>query len=426
MKTLTTAIVLLLALQDPPLKTLAIGDPAPDFSLPGVDGKTYTLADFSSSKLLIVAFTSNHCPTAQAYEERLKKIVADYKPKGVALVAIQPNSPKGLRLDELGYTELGDTLDEMKIRAREKEFNFPYVDDGDTQKVARAYACKATPHVFLFDEARKLRYAGRIDDSEEPEHVKVSDLRNALDALLAGKDIEVPLTKTFGCSTKWATKEESVKKFMEKLAAEPVTVEPVDEAGLGSLRRNGSGKLRLVSFWSPSRAEDLPALVEINRMYRHRAFEMVTVAVWLARREGGRGEGPPAGPVLREKPAPCRAACGVRQGRGGSLHPAAERRGQGALSGRRPDQRHGAQEVHCEYPGPLHRQEEVTASLDHNPPRLKAQPFRRPPMEAPLSPPPLAQERHRTPRRLWHRTVGRQSRWAGSSASRSASTPAGL
>jgi len=279
MKTLPLAIVILMGLQDPQTKPLAIGDPAPDFSLPGVDGKTYTLADFASSKLLIVAFTSNHCPTAQAYEERLKKIVADYKPKGVALVGIQPNSPKGLRLDELGYTELGDTFEDMKVRAREKEFNFPYVDDGDTQKVSRAYACKATPHVFLFDEARKLRYAGRIDDSEEPEHVKVSDLRNALDALLEGKEIAVPLTKTFGCSTKWASKEESVKKYMEKLAAEPVTVEPVDEAGLAALRRNGSGKLRLVSFWSPSRAEDLPALVEINRMYRHRAFEMVTVAV---------------------------------------------------------------------------------------------------------------------------------------------------
>ena len=187
MKALTTAIVMLFALQDPPLKTLEIGDPAPDFSLPGVDGKTTTLADFASSKLLIVAFTSNHCPTAQAYEERLKKIVADYKPKGVALVAIQPNSPKGLRLDELGYTELGDTLEEMKVRSREKEFNFPYIDDGETQKVSRAYGCKATPHVFLFDDARKLRYVGRIDDSEYPENVKVSDLRNALDALLAGR-----------------------------------------------------------------------------------------------------------------------------------------------------------------------------------------------------------------------------------------------
>jgi peroxiredoxin len=287
MKSLMTAILVLApalsevegALQDPPMQTLAIGDPAPDFSLPGVDGKTYTLADFSSSKLLVVAFMSNHCPTAQAYEERLKKLVADYKPRGVGVVAIQPNSPKGLRLDELGYTEYGDTFEEMKLRAKEQGFNFPYIDDGDTQKVSRAYGCKATPHVFLFDDARKLRYAGRIDDSEYPENVKVTDLRNALDALLAGKTIDTPLTKTFGCSTKWASKEESVKKYMEKVAAEPVTVTPVDEAGLAAVRKNDSGKLRLVSLWSTSRAEDLPALVEINRMYRHRAFEMVTVAV---------------------------------------------------------------------------------------------------------------------------------------------------
>jgi len=283
---LTAAAAVLLSVpaspQDEPLKPLAIGSAAPDFSLPGVDGKTYALADFAGSKLLIVVFTSNHCPTAQAYEERLKKIVVDYKPRGVAMVAIQPNSPKGLRLDELGYTELGDTFAEMQIRAREKDFNFPYIDDGDTQKISRAYGCKATPHAFLFDAERKLRYVGRIDDSERPEGVKVSDLRNALDALLAGKEVEVKTTPTFGCSTKWASKEESVRKFMEKLANEPVTATFVDEAGLAALARNDSGKLRLVNFWSTTCApclEEMTALVEINRMYRHRAFEMVTVSV---------------------------------------------------------------------------------------------------------------------------------------------------
>src|SRR6185436_19435512 len=117
MKTIfAAAALLLLAVPQDDVKPLALGSAAPDFSLPGVDGKTYTLADFAGSKLLIVAFTSNHCPTAQAYEERLKKIVVDYKAKGVAMVAIQPNSAKGLRLDELGYTELGDSFADMKIR----------------------------------------------------------------------------------------------------------------------------------------------------------------------------------------------------------------------------------------------------------------------------------------------------------------------
>jgi len=282
---LATGIFLALAtgatLQEEALKPLSIGATAPDFSLPGVDGRTYSLADFKDARILVVLFTSNHCPTAQAYEERVKKIVEDYKSKGVAVVGIQPNSTKGLRLDELGYTELGDSFEDMKVRAKEKGFNFPYIDDGATQITAKAYGCKATPHVFVFDDARKLCYAGRIDDSERPEYVKVHDLRNALDAMIAGKDIEVKTTPAFGCSTKWASKEDSVKKYMEKVAAEPVSVSPIDEAGLAALAKNDSGKLLLVNFWSTTCIpclEEMPDLVDINRMYRHRAFEMVTVA----------------------------------------------------------------------------------------------------------------------------------------------------
>jgi len=286
MRTMSTvALVFMLAtgasLQEEALKPLPIGSAAPDFSLPGIDGKTYSLADFKDAKILIVLFTSNHCPTAQAYEERVKKIVDDYRPQGVALVAIQPNSAKGLRLDELGYTELGDSFEEMKIRAKEKAFNFPYIDDGETQTTAKAYGCKATPHVFVFDAARTLRYAGRIDDSERPEYVKVHDLRNALDAMLAGREVEVKTTPAFGCSTKWASKADSVRKYMEKVAAEPVSVTTIDEAGLAALAKNDSGKLRLVNFWSTTCVpclEEMPDLVDINRMYRHRAFEMVTVA----------------------------------------------------------------------------------------------------------------------------------------------------
>ncbi len=281
----TIAIALALAtgaaLQEDALKTLPLGASAPDFSLPGVDGKTYSLADFKDAKILIVLFTSNHCPTAQAYEGRVKKIVEEYGPKGVALVAIQPNSTKGLRLDEQGYTELGDSFEDMKVRAKERAFNYPYVDDGGTQATAKAYGCKATPHAFVFDASRKLCYAGRIDDSERPEYVKVQDLRNALDAMLAGKEVEVKTTPAFGCSTKWASKEDSVKKYMEKVASEPVSVTTIDEAGLAALAKNDSGKLRLVNFWSTTCVpclEEMPDLVDINRMYRHRAFEMVTVA----------------------------------------------------------------------------------------------------------------------------------------------------
>jgi len=262
-------------------ETLALGAPAPDFKLPGVDGKRHSLKDFKQANILVVVFTCNHCPTAQYYEERLKQIVIDYKKKGVALVAISPNDPKSVRLDELGYTDLSDSFAEMKIRAKHKKFNFPYLYDGDKEEVSRAYGPVATPHAFVFDKERKLRYSGRVDDSERPEFVKTHELREAIDALLAGREVAVPQTKSFGCSIKWAGKEEAVKKFLGQLAAEAVTVQPVDAQGLKELRTNGSGKVRLVNFWATwcgPCVTEFPDLITINRMYRHRAFELITIS----------------------------------------------------------------------------------------------------------------------------------------------------
>jgi peroxiredoxin len=262
--------------------TLPVGSLAPDFKLPGVDGRDYALKDFAAAPVLVIVFTCNHCPTAQYYEERIKKLVTDYRDRGVAVVAIMPNDPKSVRLDELGWTDLSDSFDEMKIRARHKQFNFPYLSDGDTEEVSRAYGPVATPHAFVFDAERKLRYAGRIDDSEREQFVKVQDLRRALDALLAGQEPPVTHTKVVGCSVKWAGKADSVKTYMDKLAAEPVTLAPVDAEGLKALRNNGSGKFRLVNFWAtwcaPCLAE-FHEFVTINRMYRHRDFEFVSVAV---------------------------------------------------------------------------------------------------------------------------------------------------
>jgi peroxiredoxin len=261
--------------------TLAIGSRAPDFNLPGVDGRTYSLKDFAAAKFLVVVFTCNHCPTAQYYEERIKKIAAEYQDRGVALVAIMPNDPKSVRLDELGWTDLSDSFEEMKIRARDKHFNFPYLFDGDTESISRAYGPVVTPHAFVFDAQRRLRYAGRIDDSEREQFVKVHDLRRTLDALLSGQDPPVTQTKVVGCSVKWAGKADSVKAYLDKLAAEPVTLSKVDAEGLKALRKNDSGKFRLVNFWAtwcaPCMAE-FHEFVTINRMYRHRDFEFVSVS----------------------------------------------------------------------------------------------------------------------------------------------------
>ena len=270
------------AVDEPEVATLKVGAKAPNFDLPGVDGKNWKLSDFDKSKILVVIFTCNHCPTAQYYEERVKAIVTDYGRKGVALVAISPNDPKSVRLDELGWTDLSDSFAEMKVRAKDRAYNFPYLYDGDTESVSRAYGPVATPHVFVFDRARKLRYAGALDDSERIQKVTKHYLRDALDALLADKEPPVTQTKVIGCSTKWAGKETQVKSYMAKLAAEPVSVARVDAAGLTALRKNESGKFRLVNFWAtwcaPCLAE-FDEFVAMNRMYRHRDFELVMVSV---------------------------------------------------------------------------------------------------------------------------------------------------
>jgi len=262
-------------------KTLGIGEPAPDFNLPGVDGRNYKLADFAQADILVVIFTCNHCPTAQAYEDRIKKLAADYKNKGVALVAISPNDPQAVRLDELGYTDLSDSLEEMKIRARDKGFNFPYLYDGDKQQVSLAYGPVATPHVFIFDKERKLRYVGRVDDSEKPDKVKSHDARNAIDALLAGKKVPVEKTRAFGCSIKWSNKRDSVKEAQERWAKESILLEMTDADGIGKIIKNDSQKLRLVSIWATwcgACVVEFPELVTIHRMYRGRDFELITIS----------------------------------------------------------------------------------------------------------------------------------------------------
>jgi len=267
--------------QPPGFKTLAIGDKAPDFSLPGVDGKDHSLASFAKAKLLAILFTCNHCPTAQAYEDRIIQLHADYKDKGVALVAISPNDPLAVRLDELGYTEFSDSLEEMKHRAKDRNFQFPYLYDGETQKMSLAYGVLATPQVYLFDQERKLRYVGRIDDSDV-KTVTSHDTRNAIDALLAGKPVPAESTRVFGCSTKWSDKRADAVKWLERADAEPVELKPIDEVGLERLARNDTDKLLVVNVWAtwcgPCVAE-LPELVTMHRMYRKRNFQMVTISI---------------------------------------------------------------------------------------------------------------------------------------------------
>jgi peroxiredoxin len=260
---------------------LPIGSALPDFSLPGVDGKTHKASQYAGTKLLAIVFESNHCPVSQLYESRIEKLYEDYRKKGMALVAINPNNPKTVRLDELGYTDVTDSLPEMKLRAQLRGIDWPYLYDGDTQAVSVKFGAVATPHIFIFDQDRKLRYQGRIDDNQREELVKTQDARNAIDALLAGKPVPVAETTAFGCTTKWLSKASGVEQEWARIQAEPVTVDMVGAEDLKRIRANGTDKVLLVNLWSTTCGTCASQFFDLEttyRMYRKRAFDLVTIS----------------------------------------------------------------------------------------------------------------------------------------------------
>ncbi len=259
---------------------LQLGDAAPEFDLPGTDGQNHTLHEFASAKVLVVIFTCNHCPTAQAYEQRIIDLQNDYRDRGVTLVAISPNDATAVRLDELGYTDLGDSLDDMKLRAKDLNFQFPYLYDGETQATSKEFGVLATPHVFIFDTDRKLRYMGRIDDNDIKAPTS-HDARNAIDELLAGKTVSVPETRVFGCSTKWADKRQQAAESLAKWDAEPVELSVIGPAELRQQLTAKSETYRLVNVWATwciPCVEEMDQLVTMHRMYRKRPFELITIS----------------------------------------------------------------------------------------------------------------------------------------------------
>lgn len=173
--------------------TLKLGSTIPSFNLPATDGKKYSIDSFKEKQALIVVFSCNHCPYVQAYEERMKAIQSDFE-NNLQFVAISSN-------DEVKYPE--DSFENMKLRAAQIQFNFPYLHDED-QSVASAFGATHTPEIFLFDAERKLVFHGKIDDNWQDEKaVQSKYLRDALEELLAGKSISVPETFTIGCTIKW-------------------------------------------------------------------------------------------------------------------------------------------------------------------------------------------------------------------------------
>ncbi|MGB0744145.1 MAG: redoxin domain-containing protein, partial [Opitutales bacterium] len=206
-----------------------------------------------------------------------------YSGKGVGFVAISGNDPLALRPDELGHGVYGDSFPEMEPFAKKNGWQFPYLYDGETQKVTTAYGAQATPHVFIFDESRKLRYNGRIDDLKRKfAPLGESYVVDAIDALLAGEAVDTPVTRAFGCSTKWSYKRESVAKDQARWEAIEEKLDSLDADGAKSLAANKTGKLRVVNFWSTTCGPcivEFPDLVETYRRFQNRPFELITISL---------------------------------------------------------------------------------------------------------------------------------------------------
>ena len=308
---------------------LAIDAALPDFSLPGIDGKRHTPKEYAAAKVLAVVFESNHCPASIAYEQRVHDLYDKYRKQGVHVVAINPNNPKAVRLNELGFTDMSDSFEEMKVRAAFMQMAWPYLYDGETQAVSKSFGAVATPHIFVFDQDRKLRYQGAIDDSRAVAQVKQRYAADAIDAVLAGRPVAVTESRALGCTTKWLeTSVDGVEQEMKTIQAAEVTMTPVDSAGLKAFRDNAASKKTvLVSFWQvdnkASQAQFEP-LQTTYRMYAgsKRPMDVVTISTDPASKSDGRSR--LSQTPVRHDHEPSRRVrqCGRRHGR---LRPQVER-----------------------------------------------------------------------------------------------------
>ena len=244
---------------------LPIGTAAPDFTLKDVSGKTHSLAMYRG-KTVVVAFFSTQCPIVNAYHARIRSLAADFQQRGVVLLGV--------------YSNGNESLAAVKIKAAEQKFSFPVLrDDGNT--VADLFNAQSTPEMFVIDGEGRLRYHGRIDNSPEPSRVKRNDLREALEEVLAGKEVSVTETRAFGCQLKRlkATAENKAMARQKKPAASGVAL--LKPAEFAALLEQSKGKVLLVNFWAtwcgPCVAE-FPEFVMLDQKYRNRGVRIISIS----------------------------------------------------------------------------------------------------------------------------------------------------
>ncbi len=270
------------ALAEQEVQILSLGDDMPSFNLIDATNQNW----FSSKNLegnpSVIIFMSNHCPISQGYEERMQKLASDYADKGVQVVAISPNSPLAISSEDLEYSDVGDTYDEMVIRARDRDFSFPYLYDGDDHQVSIQFGPKVLPHAFLFDKEGKLKYNGLLDNAYQTGRANAERLRSAINSILENRSIIRAETVPFGCKVKWSWLIEEKASKDTLWQQKPVSLQTINADSLKTLLTNFSHRARLFNFWATWCApckKELPEIVEMQRRYRDRPLEVITVCL---------------------------------------------------------------------------------------------------------------------------------------------------
>jgi len=277
---LSTWIIMMLLLLHP--EALGSSEKLPDFSLPGIDGKFYTNADFGRSETLAVVFLSNHCRISQLFQDQLLKIRERFSPKQMGIVAISPNFEEAILPDELAYSDLGDSLEEMKKRAYRKKYSFPYLYDGKEQHLTKKLGVKITPTVFLYDRKRNLVYEGKIGNHETPNRMETSDLFQNIVENLSGAAGKIKRTKVFGTSIKFQDDLPIAEKVRARNARETVKLTQADERKLSFYLTHKTYKPKLFYVWQAEDKECRDNLVKISSVYkifRKRGLRVFTVCI---------------------------------------------------------------------------------------------------------------------------------------------------